>query len=407
LYEFSPDALSRLLEGAGFKITQLECEGRPALLYTLGASGFCDGLKRRLKHGGRYRFDWRLITSVPKLIGVGLVLLPAFVYGILADRRRRTGHRISVIAKRPSSDCAQERDSTASTEHEATPGPRPTPKAEMPGEHEADILGIRFDLLSCTQALATIESWRRRGKRRYVTFSNPHSVMMSQRDDRLSRAFAQAGMTLPDGTGIIAAANLLGYRNQGRVAGPSFMLACCDWGRQHGYRHYFCGGGDGVAEALAARLAEQYPGLRVVGTCSPPFRELSPEEDEALVARVNAAKPDIVWVGLGAPKQERWMAAHAAHVKATAMMGVGAAFDFHAGKTSWAPRWVRRLGIEWAYRLACEPRRMWRRNLDSPLFLFRVLQQWMRRMLGLASRRNPPRSTSATSVQPDASEELT
>jgi len=393
LYEFSPEALSRMLEDTGFEVTQIGTQGRPALLYALGASGFFDGLKRRLKGGGRYRFDWRLIASLPKLIGVGLLLLPAFVYGAWADRRRRTGHRLLMSARRPSA-AHEERPAlialrergvgsvTPECDDGRRPDRRPLRAAGMVtgATHSASILGVTFDLLSDEQAFQRIESWRRRGERQYVTFSNPHSVMMSRRDEGLSRAFRQAGMTLPDGTGIVMAANLLGYPNHGRITGPSFMPACCDWGRRYGYRHYFCGGGEGVAESLAARLVSRYPGLEVAGTCSPPFRELSPDEDEALVARINAAGPDIVWVGLGAPKQERWMADHVGRIQAPAMIGVGAAFDFHAGRARRAPRWVRRSGIEWAYRLACEPRRMWRRNLDSPLFLLAVAVQWIRRL---------------------------
>lgn len=380
LHEFTPQTMSQLLSSAGFEVTQSRCHGCLSFLYALGASGYFDSLKCRLKRDGRYRLDWRLITNVPKLVGAALLLLPAFAYGAIADRFRRTGTRMQVVARRPcpGHEAASRRGDTESSR---------TPEEQAPAASLADVLGVIFDLLTCEQALLKIESWRRHGRRRYVTFSNPHSVMMSRREKQLSQAFQQAGMTLPDGTGIIAAADLLGYRHHGRITGPSFMLACCDWGRQHGYRHYLYGGDKGVAEKLAARLAARFPGLHVVGTCSPPFHELTPEEDKALVGRINSAKPDIVWVGLGAPKQERWMAAHIGQIHATAMIGVGAAFDFHAGRQSWAPRWVRRLGIEWVYRLASEPRRMWRRNLDSPLFLLAVVGQWIRGLLGSRARR--------------------
>ena len=390
LYEFTPRATSRLLISAGFEVTELRCHGRPSFLYALGASGFLDNLKTQLKRDGRYTFGWRLVTNLPKLIGVALLLLPAFICGVLTDRLRRTGHKMLVVARRPSA----EHDPipmplNSPDQRRADAHPPRTHDEEAPAECLADILGVTFDLLTYERALARIESWRRRARHRYVTFSNPHSVMMSRREKQLSRAFGQAGMTLPDGAGIIMAASLLGYRHHGRITGPSFMLACCDWGRKHGYRHFFYGGSEGVAEALAARLAVRFPGLRVVGTCTPPFHEPTPEENEALVARINSAKPDIVWVGLGAPKQERWMAAHLGHVEATAMIGVGAAFDFHAGERSWAPRWVRRFGLEWAYRLTSEPRRMWRRNLDSPLFLLAIVGQWLRRLFGLGARRPP------------------
>ncbi len=384
LHEFCPETLSRLTRAAGLEVSQLTCRGRPAFLYALGASGFFDELKRRMKRDGRYRFDWRLIASLPRLVAVAALLLPSLVYGALADRCRGTGHRMILIARRPADGSAQ-------------------PRAPVVRDG-ADILGVSFDLVSLEQALATVEWWRRHGERKYVAFVNPHSVVMSQRGKEMRQALAEAGLTLPDGTGIIWAARLLGHRNHGRITGPSFMLACCDWGRRYGYRHYFCGGREGVTERLAARLAARFPGLQVAGTYCPPFQALSPEEDEGVVARINAARPDVVWIGLGAPKQERWMAARAGRIEATAMMGVGAAFDFHTGEAKWAPRWVRRLGIEWAYRLACEPRRLWRRNLDSPRFLLAVVRQRIRRLFGLGPRRTschesggPPNSDKVTS----------
>lgn len=182
-------------------------------------------------------------------------------------------------------------------------------------------------------------------------------------------------MVMPDGVGIILAARLLGYPHNGRVTGPELMLKLCDWGRKEGYRHYFYGGDEGVGEKLAEKLCRDYPGLEVVGTYSPPFRALSKQEDTQVVEQINSAKPDIVWVGLGAPKQEKWMAEHLGRINAIAMIGVGAAFDFHSGNVKWSPAWVRKVGIEWAYRLAQNPRHMWRRNLDSPLFLMKVVQQ--------------------------------
>jgi N-acetylglucosaminyldiphosphoundecaprenol N-acetyl-beta-D-mannosaminyltransferase len=239
-----------------------------------------------------------------------------------------------------------------------------------------DILGVKFDLIDYDTVLTAIQQWRRAGQREYVTLTNPHSVMLCQRDPAMRHATEGAGLTLPDGVGIILAAKLLRYPPCDRVTGPTLLLRLCDWGRQHGYRHYLYGGGQGVAESLASRLRDEFPGLQVVGTQSPPFRTLTEEEDTARVERINVARPDIVWVGLGAPKQEKWMAAHVGRIEAAAMIGVGAAFDFHSGNVRWAPPLVRRLGLEWLFRLACEPRRMWRRYLlDSPRFLLGVLTQ--------------------------------
>jgi N-acetylglucosaminyldiphosphoundecaprenol N-acetyl-beta-D-mannosaminyltransferase len=198
---------------------------------------------------------------------------------------------------------------------------------------------------------------------------------MCRQDAALQQATQGAALTLPDGVGIILAANLLGYSHQGRVTGPLLMLRLCDWGRAERLRHFFYGGAVGVAEALAWRLTRRYPGLDVAGTCRPPFRELTPSEDTEIVRRINATKPGVVWVGLGSPKQEKWMARHVGQIDAAALIGVGAAFDFHSGRVRWAPAWMRRMGIEWAYRLLLEPRRMWRRNVNSVFFLAGVLRQ--------------------------------
>jgi len=153
------------------------------------------------------------------------------------------------------------------------------------------------------------------------------------------------------------------------------MLRLCDWGREMGLRHFFYGGRPGIAERLADRLEARFPGLQVVGVHCPPFRALTPAEDKEVIQRINNSNPDIVWVGLGSPKQEKWMAQHRRNIRATAMIGVGAAFDFHSGRVKWAPVWMRKMGIEWAYRLAQEPKRMWRRNVNSFVFLARVLHQ--------------------------------
>jgi len=194
----------------------------------------------------------------------------------------------------------------------------------------------------------------------------------------MRRATAGADITLPDGVGIIVAAHLLRYAHNGRVTGPTLMLKLCDWGRRKSYRHFFYGGTEGIAEQLAEKLSLMYPGLEIAGTYCPPFRPLSAEEDCAIIEQINSTCPDLVWVGLGAPKQEKWMADHLGKIEATAMIGVGAAFDFHSGNANWAPAWIRGFGLEWAYRLIREPKRMWRRNIDSPIFLSRVLYQLLR-----------------------------
>ncbi len=237
------------------------------------------------------------------------------------------------------------------------------------------IANVAFDFLVAGQIPAVIDYWRSAGLRSYITITNPHSVMLCHRDTDMRRATEEATLTLPDGVGIVLAAKLLGYGRRHRVTGPDLMLKLCDWGREYGFRHYFYGGAEGIGQRLADSLSGRFPGLVVAGVYTPPFRTLSAEEDEQVITQINKSKPDVVWVGLGAPKQEKWMLEHQGRIAAPAMIGVGAAFDFHSGNVKWAPRMVRRLGLEWAHRLLLEPRRMWRRNLDSPLFLGHVACQ--------------------------------
>jgi N-acetylglucosaminyldiphosphoundecaprenol N-acetyl-beta-D-mannosaminyltransferase len=252
----------------------------------------------------------------------------------------------------------------------------------------SSILGIPFDLIDYASAIEQIDWWRRSQQRRYVTLTNAHGVTLSRRDAELDSALRGASLVLPDGVSIVIAARMLGCPHKGRVTGPSLLLRLCQWGVERGYRHYFYGAAEGVADRLAAKLKVKYPGLRVVGTSSPPFRDLTDEEDCRVVQRINDARPDVVWVGLGAPKQEKWMARHAGRLNAAALIGVGAAFDFHSGNARWAPAWIRRAGCEWAFRLALDPGRMWRRNLGNSLFVGRVTGECVLQHLGL--RRTAP-----------------
>jgi len=254
----------------------------------------------------------------------------------------------------------------------------------------ANIGGIDVNFLKQVQILPVIDGWRRAARRGYVVLTNPHSVMMCKRDAKMREATSIANITLPDGVGIVVAARILGHGKQYRVTGPALMLQVCDEGRSLGLRHFFYGGSEDVASRLPDAMIRRFPGLKVAGSLCPPFRDLTAAEDAAMVNEINAAKPDVVWIGLGAPKQEKWMTGHLGRIHATAMIGVGAAFDFHSGKMPWAPAWMRRTGTEWAYRFAKEPRRMWRRNLDSPLFLAAVFGQAVQGKLSrLVSRTHP------------------
>jgi N-acetylglucosaminyldiphosphoundecaprenol N-acetyl-beta-D-mannosaminyltransferase len=238
-----------------------------------------------------------------------------------------------------------------------------------------NILGVGFNLVGYVTVFKKIEQCQEYAGNIYIKLANPHSVMLCRQDSLMKQALDGSDMTLPDGVGIILAAKLLGYPHKGRTTGPMLMLKLCDWGRLKEYRHFFYGGAQQVAEKLAEKLSSMFPGIEIAGTFCPPFRQLTELEDRAVVRYINAAKPDIVWVGLGAPKQEKWMAEHIGKIRAAAMIGVGAAFDFHSGNIKWAPLWIRKFGLEWAYRLLCEPKRLWRRNLDSFRFLAGIIVQ--------------------------------
>jgi len=239
-----------------------------------------------------------------------------------------------------------------------------------------NILGVAVSVINMAQALEAIERWIAWREQHYVCISGVHGIMESQRDEALRCIHNRAGLVTPDGMPLVWLSRLHGQHHVERVYGPDLMLACCERSVVRGYRHFFYGGGAGVAQLLAERLRCRYPGLTVAGTWTPPFRPLSAAEDEAIVREINEADPDIVWVGLSTPKQERWMDAHVGRLHAPVLIGVGAAFDFHAGVKKQAPRWIQQSGLEWLFRLGSEPRRLWRRYLrNNPAFVFRVLLQ--------------------------------
>jgi N-acetylglucosaminyldiphosphoundecaprenol N-acetyl-beta-D-mannosaminyltransferase len=239
-----------------------------------------------------------------------------------------------------------------------------------------NVLGVGVSAIDMAQALATIERWLAQREPHYVCVTGVHGVMESQRDKVLRRIHNRAGLVTPDGMPLVWLSRLYGQSHVERVYGPDLMLACCEWSVVRGYRHFLYGGGDAIAQRLGERLCCRYPGLCVVGVCSPPFRPLTVDEDQAIVRRIDESRPDIVWVGLSTPKQEHWMAVHVGRLSAPVLIGVGAAFDYLAGVKKQAPRWIRHTGFEWLFRLATEPRRLWRRYLrNNPAFIGRVLLQ--------------------------------
>jgi N-acetylglucosaminyldiphosphoundecaprenol N-acetyl-beta-D-mannosaminyltransferase len=240
----------------------------------------------------------------------------------------------------------------------------------------ANILGVGVSAINPAQALQTIDGWIHRREQKYVCVTGVHGIMESQRDTKLKEIHNHAGLVTPDGMPLVWLSRLKGFRWVERVYGPDLMLAICEQSLVKGYRHYFYGGAKDVAEKLVTRLTRQFSGLQIAGFWSPPFRPLTRDEDEELIQLMNGTQPDIVWVGLSTPKQEYWMHQHLGRVRAPVMIGVGAAFDFHAGVKRQAPRWMQKSGLEWSFRLLTEPRRLWRRYLiNNPMFLWMVLLQ--------------------------------
>lgn len=274
------------------------------------------------------------------------------------------------------------------TETEPRPGP-------LPPLRRANVLGVGVSPVSRAQALAVIESWIAAKDRQYVCVSGIHGVMESQRDETLRSIHNAAGMVVPDGMPLVWLSRLQGFQDVERVYGPDLLLDCCRRSLSTKCRHFFYGGAEGVPERLIQRLQARFPGLLVVGGYSPPFRTLTPDEDAEEVRCINDAQPDIVWVGLSTPKQERWMAAHRDRLTAAVFIGVGAAFDFHAGLKRQAPRWMQHSGLEWMFRLLTEPRRLWRRYLrNNPLFVWHIVLQ------GLGLRRYEIDAGAARRTQP-------
>lgn len=234
-----------------------------------------------------------------------------------------------------------------------------------------DVLGIGLSAVNMEQAVGRIDEWIKRREPAFVTVSGVHGVMESVRDESLRRIHNQAGMVTPDGMPMVWMAKGAGKKHVTRVYGPDLMLETCKFGIERGWKHYFYGGKEGIAEELRDRLTERFPGLLVVGTECPPFRALTDEEDQAVCERIKASGADIVWVGLSTPKQERWMSAHVGRVGAAVCVGVGAAFDFHTGKVKQAPKWMQANGLEWLFRLYQEPKRLWRRYFrNNPAFVY-------------------------------------
>ena len=238
-----------------------------------------------------------------------------------------------------------------------------------------NVLGVGISALTLDGARDLVLGARGATKLGYVCVCTVHGVSEARSNPEFRKILNASYLTTPDGMPLV----WLGPRGVERVYGPDLMLAVCDAGRTLGLRHYFYGGVPGVAERLGEKLHARFPGLNVVGTFTPPFRSLTADELGTLHADVARTRPDIIWVGLSTPKQERFMAENWQSLATGLVIGVGAAFDFHSGRVRQAPRWIQRSGFEWFFRLWTEPRRLAPRYLKTnPLFLLRIAAQLTR-----------------------------
>jgi N-acetylglucosaminyldiphosphoundecaprenol N-acetyl-beta-D-mannosaminyltransferase len=247
----------------------------------------------------------------------------------------------------------------------------------IPHPSTVDVLEVPLALTDYERMLDWIDAMADAGQRGYVCVCNVHTVMASAEDPELRSALLCSSVNVPDGQPLVWAVNALGHPLRGRVYGPELMSRACARAASTGLRFYLYGGrNQGALVQLALNLRQRYPGVQIVGGYSPPHRPLTSEEHHAVVEEINRARADVVWIGIGVPKQEKWMARLRAELDAPVLVGVGAAFDFHAGLVRQAPNWMQESGLEWAYRLAHEPRRLWRRYLRyNPRFVSAFARQ--------------------------------
>jgi N-acetylglucosaminyldiphosphoundecaprenol N-acetyl-beta-D-mannosaminyltransferase len=241
-----------------------------------------------------------------------------------------------------------------------------------------DVLGYLVSRRGLGETVALAWSLLRQRHPTTIACANPHSLVTAATDPAFAQALKRADLLLPDGAGVVLAGRVIGEPFAERVAGPDFFRAFSEHAdRAGGASYFFLGSSTAVLERIVARLAVDYPAVRIAGTYAPPFKpEFTAEDDTQMLAAIEAARPDVVWVGMTAPKQEKWIARNRARIDAPLVAAIGAAFDFYAGTRKRAPAWMCRIGLEWLPRLIREPRRLWRRNVVStPVFLLRLMQQ--------------------------------
>ncbi len=239
---------------------------------------------------------------------------------------------------------------------------------------KCQILGVQIAAINMEQVLHIVKKQYEKWSGSYICVSNVHTTVMSYEDPEYGRIQNQAVLALPDGKPLSVLCKKRGFQKTERVTGPDFMLEMLRISKMEGYRHYFYGSTRETLEAMSKRLRTEFPDVIVAGMYAPPFRQLTEEEDKKVIDKINKANPDFIWVGLGAPKQEVWMAEHKGKVKGL-MVGVGAAFDYFSGNIRRAPKWMQKCSLEWLYRLLQDPVRLFKRYLKTNFkFVWLVLR---------------------------------
>jgi len=241
------------------------------------------------------------------------------------------------------------------------------------------ILETKISAIDMNDARLFIEEAILRRQKKYICVCPVSTIMECKKDKRVLKSVNSADLATPDGMAVVRIGRMCGFKNIRRVYGPDLMQDICDISKEKGYKNYFYGSSVDVLKKLKENFNKKYPGLIISGVCSPPFRQLTKEEDDKIVGDINNNNPDIIWVGLGSPKQDLWMYEHRNRINAPVMVGVGAAFDFLAGTKSQAPRWMRNSGFEWLFRLTTEPRRLWKRYLiGNSIFMWLFLKEFVK-----------------------------
>ncbi len=245
-----------------------------------------------------------------------------------------------------------------------------------------DVLGVRVDATNLDLAGARILEMVRDRVRTYICIAPVSTIMDCQRDAAYRRVVENAGMVTPDGMPVVWLGRRAGFPVE-RTYGPDLLEAVCVRSARGECSHFFYGGTEETNRKLTERFKAKYPGLNIRGAYAPPLRGTGGREEESVLRMINEARPDILWVGLGSPKQDFWMADHRDALDVPVLIGVGAAFDFLAGTKPQAPRWMQRSGLEWLFRLCCEPRRLWKRYLvGNPHFIYLLIKNKFRNILG-------------------------